>query len=87
MFEQHEEKVNQLGINKVIKMDYQDDGPCHPEVYFPNKLGTAPVYVLDNRCGQSSYVKSCGEGKGPNSDPYFYERRLLEIVEGKSSRC
>jgi hypothetical protein len=87
MFEQHEERVNQLGINKVIKMDYQDDGPCHPEVYFPNKLGTAPVYVLYNRCGQSTYVKSCGEGKGPNNDPYFYERRLLEIVEGKSSRC
>ncbi len=87
MFEQHEEKVNQFGLNQVLKMDFQDDGPCHPEVYFPNKLGTAPVYVQDNHCGQSSYIKSCGEGKGPNRDPYYYELRLLEIVEEKRPRC
>lgn len=87
MFEQHEEKVNQFGLNQVIKMDFQDDGPCHPEVYFPNKLGTAPVYVQNNHCGKSSYIKSCGEGKGPNSDPYYYEKRLFEIVEEKRPRC
>lgn len=87
MFEQHEEKVNQYGLNQVIKMDFQDDGPCHPEVYFPNKLGTAPVYVQNNHCGQSSYIKSCGEGKGPNRDSYYYEKRLFEIVEEKRPRC
>jgi hypothetical protein len=87
MFEKHEEKVNQFGLNQVIKIDFQDDGPCHPEVYFPNKLGTAPVYVQNNHCGKSSYIKSCGEGKGPNSDPYYYEKRLFEIVEEKRPRC
>lgn len=87
MFTQHEEKVNHFGLNEVIKMDFQDDGPCHPEVYFPNKLGTAPVYVQNNHCGQTSYIKSCGEGKGPNRDPYYYEQRLLEIVEEIRPRC
>jgi len=74
MFEQHKEKVKNLGINTVIEMDYEDDGPCHPEVYFPREVGTGPVYVKQ---GHRKFVKSCGEGKGPNRTPDYYEEYLF----------
>ena len=100
MFEQHDEKVKKYGLNKVIEMDFQDDGPCHPEVFFPKKIGTAAVYVGDS-CSATTigsctanpttiyqnYIKSCGEGKGPRREPYYYEEELLRIVEDKRPRC
>jgi hypothetical protein len=100
MFEQHDEKVKKYGLSKVIEMDFQDDGPCHPEVFFPKKIGTAAVYVGDSRGATTigrctanpttiyqNYIKSCGEGTGPNRDPYYYEKELLRIVEEKRPRC
>jgi hypothetical protein len=83
MFGQHDEKVEKLGINKVIRIDYEDDGPCHPEVYFPREVGTGPVYVKGDR----TFIKSCGEGKGPNSIPDYYERELLEIIRDSEVGC
>ena len=85
MFTEHEKRVNELGLRRVIEEDYQQDGPCHPAVYFPNKIGTAPVYVVDrhNRehcTGNELFVKSCGEGKGPNAFPNRYEFAIIRPI-------
>ena len=84
MFTEHEERVNEYGLEYVIRNDYVHDGPCHPEVFFPKRVGTAPVYVLDgnflDHCsGKPMLVKSCGEGKGPRAHHTLYE---MELVEG-----
>ena len=94
MFTEHEEKVEELGLKRVIRNDYFQDGPCHPEVYFPKRMGTAPVYVLDehyrDHCtGEPLFVKSCGEGKGPNAHSTLYDMNLVmriinrECAKGK----
>ena len=79
MFEQHNEKVKNLGIDTVIEMDYEKDGPCHPEVYFPREVGIGPVYVKQ---GNRKFIKSCGEGKGPNRIPDYYEEHLFKRIYG-----
>ena len=92
MFTEHEEKVDALGLKRVIREDFVQDGPCHPEVYFPKRTGTAPVYVLDknyvDHCsGQPLLVKSCGEGKGPNAHRTLYEMHLVApILERECSK-
>ena len=92
MFTEHEEKVQEHGLKHVIRQDFVQDGPCHPEVYFPKRIGTAPVYVLDknyvDHCsGQPMLVKSCGEGKGPNAHGSLYEMRLVQpIIERECSK-
>jgi hypothetical protein len=85
MFTDHENKVAELGLNEVIRMDYEDDSPCHPEVFFPKKIGTAPVYVQDEYfrepcTGEPIYIKSCGEGKGPNRGSSLYEFELVRPI-------
>lgn len=82
MFTEHERKVVNWGLNKVIEEDYEQDGPCYPEVYWPKRIGTAPVYVKDSfftdHCtGEGKFVKSCGEGKGPNGHESLYEMDLV----------
>jgi hypothetical protein len=85
IFTEHERNVKTYGLEEVIKKDYVSDAPCHPEVYFPKAIGTAPVYVLDenyvDHCtGKPMFVKSCGEGKGPNKNNTFYEWELVESI-------
>lgn len=80
MHNDHIFKVNTFGLERVLEMNYRDDGPCHPEVFFPNEVGTGPVYV---EMTDGVYMKSCGEGKGPRRTPNYYEGLLLDIVEGK----
>jgi hypothetical protein len=82
MFTEHEERVEEFGLEYVIRNDYYNDGPCHPEVYLPKRIGTAPVYLLDenfvDHCsGKPMFVKSCGEGKGPNAHHTLYEMELV----------
>lgn len=91
MFTEHEQRVKDMGLSEVVKSDFKNDGPCHPEVFSPKETGTAPVYVVDpfntEHCtGEPLYVKSCGEGKGPNAWPHRYEfvivkKLLLREVE------
>ena len=83
MFTEHERKVAAIGLSEVIRTDFENDGPCHPEVFYPKVTGTAPVYVVDpfntEHCtGNPMYVKSCGEGKGPNAWPYRYEFMIIK---------
>lgn len=70
MFNRHERGIRKYGLDAVIRHDYENDGPCHPEVYFPKKIGTGPVYV---KVSDRRYIRSCGEGKGPHSVPNEYE--------------
>lgn len=92
IFTEHEEKVEEYGLKHVIREDFVQDAPCHPEVFFPKREGTAPVYVLDknyvDHCsGQPLFVKSCGEGKGPNAYRTLYEMHLAEpILERECSK-
>lgn len=82
MFDRHERGIRKYGLEAVIKHDYESDGPCHPEVYFPKKVGTGPVYV---EVAERRYARSCGEGKGPHSVPheseFFLAAELLEEDE------
>ena len=92
IFTEHEEKVEEYGLKQVISNDFVQDAPCHPEVFFPKRIGTAPVYVLDknyvDHCsGQPLFVKSCGEGKGPNAHRTLYEMHLVaHILERECSK-
>lgn len=87
IFTNHEKRLQTYERRCVIGLDFEDDGPCHPEVYFPKQLGTAPIYVeypfITESCSSTPIlVKSCGEGKGPNRCPELYEfevvRRIIE---------
>ena len=66
-------------MEATIAKDYVEDGPCHPEVFFPKKFGTGPVYV-ETKNGR--YNRSCREGKGPNRVPDYLEFEIaLQILE------
>ena len=79
MFERHERGIRKYGLEAVIRHDYESDDPCYPEVYFPKKVGTGPVYV---RITDRKFIRSCGEGKGPHSVPNEYEFQLaLQLLE------
>ncbi len=92
MFTEHEESVEEYGLKKVIRNDFEPEGPNHPEVYFPKRIGTAPVYLLDefylDHCsGRPLLVKSCGDGKGPYAHHTLYEMELVEgIIRGECKK-
>lgn len=81
MFGNHDESVKQLGLDATIQKDYIEDSPCHPEVFVPKVLGTAPIYVKDDKTGR--YMRSCGEGKGPNSIPDWLEFQIAKQILAK----
>ena len=84
MFGDHDEAVNQLGLEATIHRDYIEDSPCHPEVFVPKVMGTAPIYVKDDKTER--YIRSCGEGKGPNSIPDWLEFQIAKhILENDKS--
>lgn len=78
MFGNHDEAVNQLGLEATIQRDHIEDSPCHPEVFVPKVMGTAPIYVKDEQIGR--YIRSCGEGKGPNSIPDWLEFQIAKQI-------
>ncbi len=85
MFTEHERKISFKGLSKVLEEDFVTDSICHPEVLVPKQLGTAPIYVKDefytDHCsGEPMYVKSCGEGKGPNAHHTYYEMNLVKHI-------
>lgn len=84
MFRNHDESVEKLGLEATIQRDYIEDSPCHPEVFVPKEMGTAPIYVKDSHTGR--YTRSCGEGKGPNSIPDWLEFQIAkQILENDKS--
>lgn len=85
MFTEHERKVKEYGLKKVIEMDFYQGSGCHDDVYPPKRIGTAPVYTIDlsynEHCtGFGSLAKSCGEGKGPNGYDSLYEFSLVKCI-------
>jgi hypothetical protein len=79
IFQDHLTKVKELGLDKVIEMDYNNDWACYPNVYTPNEIGVGPVYLKQKN---DTYIKSCGEGAGPNGIPNYYEEQLLRYLDG-----
>ena len=72
MFRKHERGIRKYGLNAVIDKYYTQDA-CHTEVYSPNIVGTGPVYIKNS---DGSFSRSCGEGKGPNRNPYYLETEI-----------
>lgn len=84
MFGNHDDAISQLGLEYTIERDYIVDSPCHPEVFVPKVMGTAPIYVKDRESGR--YIRSCGEGKGPNAIPDWLEFQIAkQILESDKS--
>jgi hypothetical protein len=77
MFNKHERGLRKYGLEAVIAHDYVANDPCYPEVYFPKSIGTGPVYIQQE---DNHYVKSCGEGKGPNGIPNYLEVQIALAV-------
>lgn len=96
MFRNHEVAIQTLGLEATIRKDFVQDY-CHTDVYFPQKVGSAPVYIERIVGNRRMFLKSCGEGKGPNNNPELLEfniacRLLLEdskydIWEDKTNQC
>lgn len=85
MIDRHTRGIKKYGLEAVINRNYQNDGPCHPEVFFPYRGGVGPVYVEretnPNLCGRKPnrrFIKSCGEGKGPNAVTDYFEFNLVK---------
>lgn len=85
MFNKHERGLRKYGHDAVIRHDYVQDSPCHPEVYFPKIIGSGPVYVETE---PRKFIRSCGEGKGLNSIPDYLENMIvLELVKEDKKYC
>lgn len=82
MIDEYQTAKKEMGLEVLVDAHYSDDGPCHPEVFFPNTedfYGPVLVAVENER----KYIESCGEGKGPNRYPYRYEQALLQRILDK----
>ncbi len=80
MIERHLHGIQKYGLDAVIKRNYKPDSTCHPDVFVPYRGGAGPIYVQDQ--DSRKWIKSCGEGKGPNASDCYMEmhciRQLLE---------
>ena len=74
MFRNHEIAIQTLGLEATIRKDFVQDY-CHTDVYFPEQIGSAPVYIEREIGNKRIFIKSCGEGKGPNNCPELLEFR------------
>lgn len=80
MFKNHEASVRAIGLEATIEKHFEQDY-CWTDVYFPEQIGSAPVYIERKIGKKRIFIKSCGEGKGPNNCPelleFGYAYRLL----------
>lgn len=79
MIDEYQTGKKEMGLEALVDAHYLNDGPCHPEVFFPDTrefYGPVLVSVEDER----RFIESCGEGKGPNSIENLYEKRLLQMI-------
>lgn len=80
MFKNHEASVRAIGLEATIEKHFKQDY-CWTDVYFPEQIGSAPVYIERKIGKKRIFIKSCGEGKGPNHCPelleFGYAYRLL----------
>lgn len=73
----HEDSIKAIGLQATIDRDFIEDSPCHPEVYVPKVMGSAPIYV---KRAAGNYIRSCGEGKGPNAIPDWLEFQIAKQI-------
>lgn len=80
MFKNHEASVRAIGLEATIEKHFKQDY-CWTDVYFPEQIGSAPIYIERKIGKKRIFIKSCGEGKGPNNCPelleFGYAYRLL----------
>lgn len=82
MVDEYQTCKKEMGLEALVDAHYSDDGPCHPEVFFPKiEEFYGPVLVAVEN--ERKFIESCGEGKGPNRYPYGYERALLQRILDK----
>lgn len=72
MFKNHEASVKAIGLEATIEKYFEQDY-CWTDVYFPEEIGSAPVYIERKKGNKRMFLKSCGEGKGPNNNPEILE--------------
>lgn len=80
MFKNHEASVRAIGLEATIEKHFKQDY-CWTDVYFPEQIGSAPIYIERKIGKKRIFIKSCGEGKGPYNCPelleFGYAYRLL----------
>ena len=80
MFKNHEASVRAIGLEATIEKHFKQDY-CWTDVYFPEQIGSAPIYIERKIGKKRIFIKSCGEGKGPNNCSelleFGYAYRLL----------
>ena len=74
MIERHERGIKKYGLENVIKRNFKEVCPCHPEVLVAYRGGAAPIYVWRYR----GYIKSCMEGRNIEGIPGRFEFGLIE---------
>jgi hypothetical protein len=79
MFENHEISLRTIGLEATIQKDFRQAG-CWAEVYFPKEIGTAPIYFERKVGNRRRFIKSCGEGIGPNQYPESLEIRYAHVL-------
>ena len=85
MFNKHERGLRKYGLDAVIRHDYEQDGPCHPEVYFPKRVGSGPVYLETE---PRKFIRSCGGGKGHYAIPNYLENKIvLKLMKDDEKYC
>ena len=79
MFENHEISLRTIGLEATIQKDFRQAG-CWADVYFPKEFGTAPIYFERKVGNRRRFIKSCGEGIGPNQYPESLEIRYAHVL-------
>lgn len=71
IFSNHDEAVIRFGRDATIQKDYMEDSPCHPEVFVPKVIGTAPIYVKGKETGLLvSFLDENGKTGAPIKGSY-----------------
>ena len=88
MVGRHNRGIKKYGLDAVIKRNYEQDSPCHPEVYRPYRGGAGPVYVQTDfhnsnmEVVKRRFIKSCGEGRGPFGVRELFDfHRIIPLLE------
>ncbi|GAB1416936.1 hypothetical protein MASR2M117_23420 [Paludibacter sp.] len=77
IFNDYETKIKELGIDTVIKMDYEENG-CHKNNFHPKKIGAGPFLIKQN---DGNFIKACGQGMNIFSSDNLYEHILDWLYE------
>ena len=77
MFREHELSLLNLGLDRVIKEQYQQLDNF-TNIFIPKEIGSAPVYI---RLEDRGLIKSCGDMNGP----LFLENKIAWMILSEDS--